>query len=854
MATQRMLKAARRRPASPSVGDRSCSEGCSLAAALADETAAQLDELPAAASAECPLSRKPSQEEGIGEQEAGGPATPKAARSTAGGADAPRKRARDASSAGSSRKSKKRKKSSSSSSSSLSEAPASSSPKREPAKTSHASAGSSPRPMSDPNELQLLQARRLRDKYRIGPKQYLAPNLLGFDGLNRDGIPIDADHCDELLGEVSIVGWDPVEANHDNVCVQVRPGSRDLHRLNRETCEAHEFLAPVGQTTIVFGTLSHSHLNQCLKNIIGGAKCDAPARFASDGRLCLDVVEQRQPGLAENCRKGLLWDVLSWKIRLEEGALEIVQSAANRKAQVQMRETEMQAIARLASICSAVAKRNRTSNAPAGGKIDFDDIKRELARTMPQVARSSDFLGMLRFVISLGANGAPFIAALKLFVGLRGACRHVKPSLFAAASLLPTSVPHLMIALIVAGYSAPEAFIRDGVSNYVSIQDVRALLVSGSSPAEASEDAAQGEKILQFFHRACVDLMGLINPGKRIDFLSTADALVIRKLTGKHLGLRHDSCPTLVDVAESLRAELAELTKKSDQEMPPRAWPKPQPRASGQPALSSKPDLAQALQPRLIEYDSTGTATNEQETVQEVIEIEECSWAETLEPTALKTELAKASLLSDLTFVSRVMSKPMAAKVVVERSSRGELTVKAKTELAVGEVALVPAVAGAAFLTKTAPSANPTAVKLNFTAPCASRGDAACDEEWYILPCTRLPPKGILVDTYEKAKFISPFWAMKRSPIREDSNCDMAEVSISQATSVGLGQEPLDLGWKTSLGDHAATIPVITNTQVIVAGGELIMFQRLDAKLPKKTKTSNWETVVGKKTKASTKQ
>ena len=48
------------------------------------------------------------------------------------------------------------------------------------------------------------------------------------------------------------------------------------------------------------------------------------------------------------------------------------------------------------------------------------------------LAQGPDFLGLLRFVITLGAANAPFIDDLKAFVGARGQGRSVKSALFAA--------------------------------------------------------------------------------------------------------------------------------------------------------------------------------------------------------------------------------------------------------------------------------------------------------------------------------------------------------------------------------------------------------------------------------------
>ena len=108
----------------------------------------------------------------------------------------------------------------------------------------------------------------------------LAPQLVGFDPENRDGIPINGGRCDALLGDICAMGFDTAEANHDNICVQVKPGDQFVADFNRCVCAGSEMLAdiPDGGDTISFGKLSHSYLHQTIKNILGGSACHRSRR------------------------------------------------------------------------------------------------------------------------------------------------------------------------------------------------------------------------------------------------------------------------------------------------------------------------------------------------------------------------------------------------------------------------------------------------------------------------------------------------------------------------------------------------------------------------------------------------
>ena len=156
------------------------------------------------------------------------------------------------------------------------------------------------------------------------------------------------------------MGWDEDEANFENVCVQARPDDASapagLFRFNKEACDASPMLASLEVDSLSYGTFSHSHLHQCLKNINGGAVAHLPAAFCTDGKLNLELVAMRDPSLAQACRQGLKWEILHWRIRDHPGALRNIQGACNRKGASQMRETEVQTIARLSEICANLSR------------------------------------------------------------------------------------------------------------------------------------------------------------------------------------------------------------------------------------------------------------------------------------------------------------------------------------------------------------------------------------------------------------------------------------------------------------------------------------------------------------------
>ena len=119
-----------------------------------------------------------------------------------------------------------------------------------------------------------------------------------------------------------------------------------------------------------FGSLSHSHLNQVLKNVSGGVKYDAPSIVGPDGTVHLDLLAARDPAFAEHVENGLLWEVLAWEMEDEEpDACTVVQAALNSKNDTYLVMHEMQALSHLSRLCKKKHPRlRRSSTSKCSGK------------------------------------------------------------------------------------------------------------------------------------------------------------------------------------------------------------------------------------------------------------------------------------------------------------------------------------------------------------------------------------------------------------------------------------------------------------------------------------------------------
>ena len=314
-------------------------------------------------------------------------------------------------------------------------------------------------------------------------------------------------------------------------------------------------------------------------------------------------------------------------------------------------------------------------------------------------------------------------------------------------------------------YKAPEAHFVDGFSKILSLTDVRSWIDKDSNGA--SQQAVLANNILRYFHLCCAEAKAFdgISNAERLDFLGMLDSLVCRSICGKHLGLRHDTCPTLAHVAESF---LQGLNHKGNLRArgvvsPAKPWASPAEEVQAMP--KSKKNQEPALLPKIINFVS-GQADGEQEVLFDRPSEEIIEWAPLM--TFPEAETARAHLTIALHELTQALVPLAADKVDLKRNSFGDIVVEAKVDIPRGSVAFAPSVSGPGFIVSRACG---DGERLKPLPP-----NAISIPDWFgqplaIMPCARLPPRGLEVSKWEKISFLSPFWAMTHSPIPERANC-----------------------------------------------------------------------------------
>ena len=199
----------------------------------------------------------------------------------------------------------------------------------------------------------IKQSIAFRAKYREESKKTMSPLLIVPHPKNRGGDPVKSLRTMQLNGTVAVEGYDAIEANGNGVAVQDKPavagGSGTLFQddFAEKTKTDPEMLKRGEGTVAIAGSLSHSHLSCGMRNILGGMKgCECPegtkkCQCAScpilddNGNYSLVKVEAHDEAWARDCHRGLVWEILSWKMDTEEpGAAQIISIALNKKTKL----------------------------------------------------------------------------------------------------------------------------------------------------------------------------------------------------------------------------------------------------------------------------------------------------------------------------------------------------------------------------------------------------------------------------------------------------------------------------------------------------------------------------------------
>ena len=446
------------------------------------------------------------------------------------------------------------------------------------------------------------RAAALRVKYkRSGGPIRIPVEQVGFHPSNRDGQPPNGARCVELCKEILKIGFDREEADNGGVVVAQKPGSPALHDFNQKACDGEAYLAPVVTGFIAFGSLSHSHLHQILKNVRGSARADIPGVCGHDGMFALDKLRTVDPAFSTAVDSGLMWEVLDWRIEDEEpDGCSTIQAALNAKNGLFLLTHEMQAVAKLTTITFSLAAAERTISASLA--------QARLRVTLPAFADDEHFLELYRFIVDLGGDGAPFIQDLRSFHErfVDPKVRKIRLSVFGCMNLLALDMPHLKVAGVKFVYSCDQKLLKHGFCEAVSIKHVRDLMV------KHSEVAKQAETVLNFFHGQCTRHCGL--PAFGSDLIKLF-ANLDRDVFGIAVGARADLASmdsrieAIYHFGGLVHRRLQGMCRGFEVEAYPFPW-------NSAPVVAETQGPSRQLQPKLIQFQDGKPMTQQDSIVQ----------------------------------------------------------------------------------------------------------------------------------------------------------------------------------------------------------------------------------------------
>ena len=663
----------------------------------------------------------------------------------------------------------------------------------------------------------IRRAAALRAKYKKNDDLTRIPVMqIGSHPDNRDGQGPSACRCLELTSKILQVGFDVVEADANGVLVEQKPGSTHIADANKRFVRGENLLAPIVDGQISYGTLSHSTLNQLMRNIVSrcpiadGSTSSVVTESSGDGdmsrivdgmgKLSVGLLQMIDPAFAKAVQSGLLWEILSHKIEEEEPeGCAIIQSALNAKNGLFLVAHEMQALSRLMTLTS--------SSAVAGAGLSWEAVMGKVRETMPEFTSDKNFIDLYAFVVDLGAGKSIFLQDLKTFHQrfVNPKIRRVRLDAFAAANALPIEMPHLKVALLKYVYVASKT--SHGYCVSVPIKAIKTL----SANAQSRAASAVAEQILRFFHVDCIDLYKKSDDGFLTRFLGNLDKDIVCKLI--------NSDPLAADNA--VRARGADYHRRLTRAAAGAKVPK---YIFGQGASTANaPGAVVAMQPKVIEYDSKGRPLSKQKEQSSETQREEFGWAKFMESSCARDSMtdtcAKTLILAHLHMLHFQLPRPTEAhlKIVKGDIRGGGVRVVAVSAMKEGALRMAPMATGPACLTRLAKETATTHLKVRVT----RHGEVS---EWCLTCGPPLPAPSAVAEqgsvvtqhSWKPCHFPWPLWFIKRVSHVDEANCKFEEMlarCVSTFDQNGRGEPFAD--------NCDVVVPVLVNTKSLGVGDEL---------------------------------
>ena len=664
----------------------------------------------------------------------------------------------------------------------------------------------------------IRRAAALRTKYKKHATLVRIPVMqIGCHPDNRDGQGPSGCRCLELTSKILTVGFDAVEADANGVLVEQKPGSTHIADANKRFANGDALLAPILDGQVSYGTLSHSTLNQLMRNIfsrcpiVGGdatsvvTECpgegDAVSRIVDQsGKLSVGLLQQVDPAFATAVQSGLCWEILSHAIEQEEpDGCAVIQSALNAKNGLFLVAHEMQALSRLMTLTS--------SSAVAGARLSWQSVYARVQETLPEFSDDKNFIDLYSFVVDLGGAQSFFLQDLKSFHQrfVNPKKRRVRLEAFASANALPIEMPHLKVASL--KYVYVDAKVNHGYCASISFRAIKTML----GTAEGRAASVVAESILRFFHVDCKQALNNQEHFSPIQFIGNLDKDIFGKLLCTEPPAHAETAVRSCGAKWHKRLVKAPTGAK----VPKYTFGEEQTTANASGAVA-------VMQPQVIKYDSRGRPLSKQEEHSSQSR-EEYGWSQFMASACVKESMnetcMKTLILAHLHMLHFQLPAVTEAhlKMVKGDIRAGGVRVVAVSAMEEGTVRMAPMVTGGASLARLTKETTASHLKVRVT----RQGETS---EWCLTGLATLPTASAVADqggvvtqhSWKPFHFPWPLWYVKRVSDVKEANCTFEEVDQRFVGVFDQKQrgEPI--------ADNCdVVVPVLVNNKALAAGEEL---------------------------------
>ena len=704
----------------------------------------------------------------------------------------------------------------------------------------------------------IREAMAYRVKYRLKDtkraKRQLHLEMMCVHKRNRGGLfPMPQTVANLGIG-IFQDGCSSEEANHEGVCVQEIPegcrpeGWETSLAVNQRKTKGTllEGCFP-SDAQSGYGTLSHSHLlltllcwHFALKWPIPiGGKFEAKWKLVLDDKECLkkDAVASVEPELARILTEGLIFEILDWKMLIEEPtAASKISNALNKGQARALRTTELTAIAVLSGAMVAQAS-------GWAQEAHFETVREKVRGELDLFVDDPDFVELFEFVLHLGAELNSF---LRIF--LDWASNFVDPkqrtlrlSAFGEANKLPSWAPRTKVAVIQRSYRKEP--VRGACPN--------------PEPAWGKawhSDLEKIEHVLFYYQVTCAEVVGMMAPVAAMAFQANVAIASAESYISKDS--KTSAAKRLLEYTKRYNEQLAEFLKSSANSIgskkclpePREAWINYSTVVDKAAAANAKgkgkaDDPARACLPRIVVHDEQEyrARVREQGSYQHVEKDEvtwhKLPWKQWLTSTLGQNLDAQASDMAAVIQVLRGLHthgpiEDLPLDVHQKAGSAASFRVTLTKDVAAEELELPPCVPKAAKLVSDSSHPQRIAVAV------IRKNNPEHSNVYYVLPeykppmddtdaeLTTLSPEA-KAWRFQGGETMHPFWAVPRAT--------EVEVQRSQGTDVPI---VVNMELKTKcfqtvvVGQHSGVnvglvtsveIPILVNMRPLKCGARLYM-------------------------------